>query len=192
MWQSFNRKSAIPLTEAEQALKAWGIKYQTKPDGSILVPGDLDISCKNLSALPDLTAVTVGDDFSCSKNQLTSLKGAPRAVGGIFDCSDNQLTSLEGSPGSFRIFNCSHNRLTSLQGVAHIVCYSFWCVDNRLTSLKGAPQTPSTGSFHCYGNQLTSLEGAPTRFHLLQSDFGNFRSSNFGSTPCTKALSSMT
>ncbi len=39
---------------------------------------------------------SVGGDFFCSQNWLTSLEGAPSAVGGDFYCSHNRLTSLVG------------------------------------------------------------------------------------------------
>lgn len=85
------------VSEAEQALKSWGIEYAKQPDGSILVPGSLDISGKGLTRLPNLTSVKVGGGFYCDNNQLTSLEGTPHTVGGHFYCHDNQLTSLEGA-----------------------------------------------------------------------------------------------
>ncbi len=60
---------------------------------------------------------TVGGDFDCTSNRLTSLEGAPRAVGGDFHCSSNRLTSLEGAPSTTRDFYCGKNQLTSLAGV---------------------------------------------------------------------------
>jgi hypothetical protein len=36
--------------------------------------------------------------FWCSRNQLTTLVGAPQTVGGHFICSSNQLTTLVGAP----------------------------------------------------------------------------------------------
>ena len=41
---------------------------------------------------------SVGEDFNCSYNQLTSLEGAPKEVGGGFNCYYNELTSLVGLP----------------------------------------------------------------------------------------------
>lgn len=96
------RKAASPVSEAEQALKSWGIGYEIKPDGSLRVPGNLNISNKHLTRLPDLSEVKVGANFWCDTNQLTSLAGAPPAVGGDFYCHDNQLTSLEHAPRKFQ------------------------------------------------------------------------------------------
>jgi len=164
------------LSEAEQALKNWGIKYEIKPDGSLHVPKDLNISNKGLTELPDLSQVSVGGNFYCDSNQLTSLEGAPQSVGGYFSCASNQLTSLKGTPQSVGgNFSCGSNQLTSLEGGPQTVGGYFYCDSNQLTSLKGAPRFV-TDSFYCDNNQLTSLEGAPTMFKKLMSDFGKFNS----------------
>ena len=160
MKNPFKKASAPPLSEAEQALKSWGIKYKKQPDGSILILGNLDLSNKGLTKLPDLSSVTVGGNFYCHDNQLTSLEGAPATVGGDFSCSDNQLTSLEHAPQS--------------------VTGSFSCHNNQLTSLEHAPQSVS-GGFYCSSNQLTSLEHAPQIFMKLKSDFGEY--SNWEQVP---------
>jgi len=171
MWSIFKRASDKKLSEAEQALKDWGIKYKKQPDSSILVPGDLDISGRGLTKLPDLSSVKVGGDFFCFNNQLTSLEHAPHTVGGGFYCSDNLLTSLEHAP--------------------HTVGGDFYCYNNQLTSLEHAPHTVG-GDFYCDNNQLTSLEHAPQKFQLLHSDFGQFECwddvpEQFRISPATRA-----
>ena len=78
--------------------------------------GNIDISLKNLSSLPQ-QPTTVTGGFYCNHNQLTSLKGAPQSVGGHFSCNINQLTSLKGAPQSVGgDFLCYGNKLTSLDG----------------------------------------------------------------------------
>lgn len=146
-----------PLSEAEQALLAWGIKYTKQKDGMIVVKGFIDISHMNLKKLPDLTKVIVKGGFWCQHNKLTSLTGAPAVIGGSFSCAANQLTSLEGAPSS--------------------VGGDFHCYSNQLTSLECAPSTVGEG-FWCRDNQLTSLEGAPQKFKILVSSFGEFASWN--------------
>ncbi len=117
----FNKKSATaPLTEAEQKLTEWGVKYKKKNDGTIIVR-ELDISGKKLTRLPDLSNVIVRGDFICQNNQLTSLVGSPKSIGRGFYCDCNKLTSLIGGP----------------QTVAGYML----CNSNPLTSLAGAPQT---------------------------------------------------
>ena len=64
------------------------------PDGFV-IEGDVNLSYKELTELPDLSKVTVKGDFWCNNNQLTSLTGAPQEVGGDFKCSYNKLTTLQ-------------------------------------------------------------------------------------------------
>jgi len=152
---------ASALSDAEKALNSWGIDYTKRADGSLFVPGSLDLSNKGLTSLPDLSNLSVGGDFYCYSNQLTSLAGAPQSVGGGFWCNDNELTSLAGAPQSVGgDFSCGENQLTSLAGAPQSVGGGFWCSDNELTSLAGAPQSVG-GDFSCSKNQLTSLAGAP-------------------------------
>ena len=40
----------------------------------------------------------VSGHFDCSRNNLTTLEGAPKKVGGIFSCINNNLTSLDFCP----------------------------------------------------------------------------------------------
>ncbi len=113
----FNKKSAVaPLTEAEQKLTEWGVKYKRKNDGTIVVR-ELDISGKKLTRLPDLSNVVVLGDFICQNNQLTSLAGSPKSVGRGFYCDGNKLTSLIGGPQTVAGYmSCKSNPLTSLAG----------------------------------------------------------------------------
>jgi len=142
--------------------------YSINDDGSIDVDGDVNLSEKASltygrlwsNKLP-LKFRNVTGNFNCTKNELTSLEGAPKSVGGDFNCYDNQLTSLEGAPESVgRNFNCYGNQLTSLEGSPKSVVGSYECANNKLTSLEGGPQSVG-GNFYCYDNQLTSLEGSP-------------------------------
>jgi hypothetical protein len=94
--------------------------------------GDLRLTGLGLTKLPDiLKDISVGGNFYCSLNNLTSLKGAPTSVTGTFYCSLNDLTSLAGAP--------------------IIVGGDFYCYDNELKSLFGAPETVG-GDFYCYNN----------------------------------------
>ena len=138
--------------------------------GDIMVSeGNIDLRGLNLSSLKFFDKPwEVYGYFDCSKNNLTSLEGAPRRVGSKFDCSDNQLTSLEGAPQKVgENFSCSNNQLESLEGAPQEVGGSFLCSSNQLTTLKGSPQVVY-GTFDCDSNKLTSLDGA------LQKVDGNF------------------
>jgi hypothetical protein len=159
---------------AEQALRHWNVRYEKKPDGSLHVPGDISLAKYNLTELPDLSSVTVGGNFDCSHNHLTSLRGAPRSVGGDFACQSNRLASLSGAPSSVGgAFYCSYNKLASLRGAPESVGGDFWCQGNQLTSLKGVPSTVP-GYLYCHTNPLSSLEGMPQAFERIESDFGAF------------------
>jgi len=94
--------------------------------------GDLDLSGLKLTKLPEiLKNVSIGGDFDCGFNNLTSLENCPSSVDGRFDCSYNDLTSLVGAPkfvgGSFI---CNGNNLTSLEGAPKSVGLDFDCTDN--------------------------------------------------------------
>ena len=145
------------------------------------VKENVDLSTLGLKKLP-IRFGTVGNNFNCSYNKLTSLKGAPKSVGGNFVCEDNKLTSLKDAPkvvgGNFECglnkltslkgapnevggdFSCYYNELTSLEGAPKVVGRSFLCYHSELTSLKGAPNEVG-GDFYCGYNKLTSLKGAP-------------------------------
>ena len=128
---------------------------------NFVLRGDLDLSSMGLTELPDMSTVTILGNFTCSRNQLTSLTGAPENVGGDFACSYNQLTSLTGAPENVGgDFTCRRNKLTILTGAPKHVGENFYCEGNQLTSLTGAPEKVG-GDFYCEGNQLTSLKGAP-------------------------------
>jgi hypothetical protein len=153
---------------AEQILKDLGCHYIRRPNGTLLVQGDIDLSNRNLTALPDLSSVFVSGNFRCHDNHLHSLRGAPSSVGGDFACYRNNLTSLEYAPRSVGgSFMCQQNNLTSLKHAPAQLGGNFWCYNNQLTSLEGAPPAVS-GDFLCHNNQLASLKYAP---QFVSADF---------------------
>jgi hypothetical protein len=100
--------------------------------------GDLDLSNMNLTKLPDiLKDITVGGNFYCGNNNLTSLEGAPKSVGASFACSNNKLTSLQ----------CDHITVGG----------DFYCSFNKLTSLVGAPKSVGE-DFICHSNNVKFTE----------------------------------
>ena len=94
--------------------------------------GDLSLNGLNLTVLPEiLKNVSIGGDFDCGFNNLTSLENCPSSVDGSFYCGHNKLTSLEGSPSSVGgSFICGGNNLTSLEGAPKSVGGDFYCTDN--------------------------------------------------------------
>ena len=105
------------LSEAERALRGWGIDYKKQLDGVIVVEGNIDISFKQLEKLPDLSHVVVRGNFACQNNLLKSLKGAPQSVGGYFWCFNTLLKSLEGAPKTFKSLNTPFGIYTSWNAV---------------------------------------------------------------------------
>jgi hypothetical protein len=105
--------------------------YTINDDGSIDVVGNVNLCGRDLIELP-LRFNKVTGFFSCSNNNLTSLKGSPRWIGNYFDCSNNPLTSLKGSPRWIGDdFYCRYNDLTSLEFGPDYVGGYFSCVYNK-------------------------------------------------------------
>jgi hypothetical protein len=86
--------------------------------------GDLELSKMNLTVLPDiLKNVTVGGNFFCFNNNLTSLENCPKTVDGTFGCSSNSLNSLTGAPTSVGgNFNCRNNTVQFTVQDVRAVC----------------------------------------------------------------------
>lgn len=152
----------MPSSPATVALDSLNIPFVTLPDGTIYVPGDIDLSFKGLTALPPLHNVHAGSNFFCQGNQLTTLDGAPQQVDGDFHCDNNRLHTLEGAPSTLGGYlYCYNNHLISLKGAPAIINGDFWCNSNYLQTLSGGPKTVK-GLFTCAHNALLSLHGAPT------------------------------
>ena len=74
------------------------------------VKNDVHLEELGLKEIP-ITFGTVGGEFNCFDNNLTSLKGCPRIVGDCFNCSCNDLSSLEDCPQKVDgYFFCFDNR----------------------------------------------------------------------------------
>jgi len=73
--------------------------------------GNLNLQGLHLTKLPEiLKDITVGGNFNCFNNKLTSLENCPKTVDGTFGCSYNNLTSLTGATKSVgRDFYCGNN-----------------------------------------------------------------------------------
>jgi hypothetical protein len=128
-------------------------------NGIVNVDGDI-IIIEQITKIPIKFGI-VTENFWCSRNQLTSLEGAPKEVRRNFYCSLNQLTSLEGAPIKVgENFFCSNNQLVSLKGAPRMVGGNFHCDHNQLISLEGAPKEVGN-QFNCFHNQLISLKGMP-------------------------------
>ena len=142
------KKKAPPAPTPEQVLKELGCAYERLPDGSLYVPGTIDLTRRELERLPDLSEVRVGGSFQCQYNRLTTLAGAPRIILGGFLCHMNKLTSLEGGPqfvgGDFA---CSYNKLETLQGAPRKIGGNFQCDRKTPSKLSKMVLSGSAASF---------------------------------------------
>ena len=105
--QSFSlfeaRASRLPsgLTPRQEAFLnactrgTWSVNPET---GLVDVRGNFGCGNRRLKTLLGISFGHVSGYFSCDKNQLTSLTGAPQKVDGSFFCQGNQLTTLVGAP----------------------------------------------------------------------------------------------
>lgn len=82
-------------------------KYE---NGVVNVYDSINLNGRSLTSIPVQFGKVKGH-FSCMRNQLTSLKGAPSEVEGNFNCDENNLTTLEYVP-------------TKIGGV-------IWCTNNN-------------------------------------------------------------
>lgn len=101
----------------------------------------------------------VSESFWCRERQLTSLKGAPHTVGKDFDCSANKLTSLAHGPTHAGTYNCNYQQLTSLEGAPTTVTGVFLCRNNLITSLNHLPS--GITFLDCQDNPLVNFEHVP-------------------------------
>jgi hypothetical protein len=138
-----------PALSAAHLLQQMECRYDPRPDGTLFVPGDLDISGLGLGQLPDFSRVDVAGSFHCRHNQLTSLQGSPRSVGGDFDCTDNALAVLEGAPKTFKCLRSDHGNFASWTEVPEDLRFSAATLAERARAIVTAtvlqePLTPST------------------------------------------------
>jgi hypothetical protein len=99
-YREFQERTRLPQ-DGEKALKMLGLPYEkiVKPDGTLdaIEIGEdytLSVSGLGLTRLPDFSKVHVRGHFSCAKNKLNSLVGAPEFVAKTFDCSSNLLLNF--------------------------------------------------------------------------------------------------
>jgi hypothetical protein len=114
------------------------INYSINSDGSVDVDGNVNLYDEELDKFP-LKFGKVSGRFSCTRNRLTKLEGAPHSVGGDFRCGQNNLTSLVGGP--------------------HTVVGDYHCHQNDLTSLMGGPNEVGGDFDASYNDLITTYSG---------------------------------
>ena len=130
----------------------------------------LDLSYMGLIEFPEMSHITIKDNFSCSNNKITSFKGCP-LVNGIFWCNINKITSFKNCQIGNGSFYCFNNQITSFKDCPHINGY-FDCSYNQLASFKWCPIVK--GDFNCTNNQIISFKDCPEVGGYLYTDFNIF------------------
>ena len=147
--------------EAEEALNAWRIPFTRQPNGTLLVPGDLNLAQKQLEKLPDLSCVEVTGAFDCSYNYLSTLEGAPFRMHSLICAFNYQLYSLQGAPRELPGNFAGHSTgLGTLEGGPETVHGSYIVSKAWLETLKGGPTFVGL-DFDLRGNKLGSLDWFP-------------------------------
>ena len=125
--------------DKEAWLKKYNYTFNADKTLDIHSDNEVALSNRDFISLP-FNFNKVEGPFSCSYNNLKTLKGCPKYVGGDFYCYTNRITSLEGGPeivmGSYHCFNCD---LTTLKGIAKHIGGHLYCYANNLESLDFLP-----------------------------------------------------
>ena len=123
----------------------------------------IDISCKGLTSLPDLTRFKNLQELYCTNNKLTSLPTLPQNLTKLY-CSKNELTLLPTLPQNLKELYCYKNKLTSLPTLPQKLT-KLYCYNNQLTYLPTLPQ--NLKELDCYNNKLTYLPTLPQNLEKL-------------------------
>ncbi|GAB5387586.1 MAG: hypothetical protein Alpg2KO_05540 [Alphaproteobacteria bacterium] len=146
-----------PGLTTKQVLDRAGATYRKTDDGYV-VTGNLDLSKKGFTELPDLSSVTVEGDLDLRHNKLKTLDNAPQVVTGALMLGGNNLTDLQGAPREVGELSAAECNLTSLRGSPEIVRGLFNVASNPLKSLADGPKEVR-GEYRANGLQLDTLEG---------------------------------
>lgn len=117
--------------------------YTINDDLSIDVYDDVDLDFDPFGGYNKLNYIPIKFNkvigyFSCSDNNLKTLKNCPTYVGRSFYCDNNMLSSLEYSPDYVRHdFICNYNRFTSLEYLSKYIGNELQCYHNPLESFDG-------------------------------------------------------
>ncbi len=149
-------------------------EYNPKTDRVDITKGSF--KCQKMR-LTDFMGISFGDvkgDFRCGDNQLTSdvLIHFPRTIGGNFLCYRNKLTSLVNGPVHVEgEYNVKFNKLVTLEGLPADT-RTLSCEGNKLTDLKFCPTSIET--VRAPHNKIATFEGAPMDVDLLDLDSNKF------------------
>lgn len=149
------------MLKTKEEIKGWLdgkqiTSYTINEDLSVDVNANVQLSFKAIQNLPVQFGIVKGS-FSCTNNNLKTLKGSPRVVIGDFNCSSNKLESLVGGPQEVgKIYNATKNKLISLEGIALKIGDDAHFGFNKLTTLSDVSCSVA-GHFYCHHNQIKEL-----------------------------------
>jgi len=125
----------------------------------------IDISCKGITSLPNLTRFKNLEILHCYNNQFTSLPTLPQNLK-ILHCYNNQLTSLPTLPQNLKILYCDNNQLTSLPTLPQNL-ELLHCFCNQLTSLPTPPQ--NLKELYCHDNPISKIVNSNILFQRIKN-----------------------
>lgn len=144
LFEQFNNYNQVKSWLDEMGIN----NYTINNDLTVDVEGNVFLQKKLMTEIPVQFGKVYGS-FTCSNNNLTTLKGCPDYVTGVFSCNNNELTHLDYLPkymGSD--FYCNQNNLTTLKGCPDTINGTFDCTYNKLTNTKYFPQDIKDYCFH--------------------------------------------
>lgn len=132
------------ITHIEELCDQYGIRnYCINNDGTIDVKGNVEFGCGTLNDLGrfPLRFNKVTGMFTCIRNDLTTLEGAPSYVGKSFSCYCNNLSNLKGGPKYVGArFDCAANPLTTLAYLPEVVKGWVICFNTSTTQPNMLPK----------------------------------------------------
>lgn len=126
----------------------------------------IDIRCRGICELPDITRFTNLQYLDCDDNNLMYLPTLPESL--IYlSCHCNKIRSLPSMlPENLQYLYCSYNPLRCLPTNLPVNLRELYCMSNQLSSLPALPA--NLEHLYCSDNKLTSLPELPEnlqRFH---------------------------
>jgi Leucine-rich repeat (LRR) protein len=125
----------------------------------------IDVSCKDITDLPDLTGFTNLQYLYCDDNYLISLPRLPKSLL-YLSCHRNKIRALGVLPMNLQYLYCSYNSLKSLPEILPVNLRELYCMCNQLASLPALPE--SLLHLYCAGNKITHLSALPESLLHLQ------------------------
>lgn len=169
----------LPSDDWESRDDSWDVSLDLSGKGiTKLVFGEKEIKITYKDRSIQTMPLPAGlEEFKCSYNDLTELKGLPKTVKSL-NCRQNQhLTHLDFPP-KLVILDYSGNKKLAIKKFPDSL-EELRCDEVELSKLVGLPQ--GLRVLRCYGNKLTSLGALPEK--LAELYCGRNQLTNLGKLP---------